>query len=57
MDFEDNFLPCVERQDTSFKAAGIDFSEECGLCDIPEPSMAHIQDANFVAIFESNGSH
>jgi len=57
LDFEDNFLPCVERQGTSFKAAGIDFSEECGLCDIPEPSMAHIQDANFVAIFESNGSH
>ncbi|RDX69935.1 hypothetical protein CR513_50882, partial [Mucuna pruriens] len=59
LDFEDNFSSSIERQDTLFKASGVDFSEEYGLCETPEASMAHIQEAKLVddmwQPFESNG--
>ena len=60
LDFEDDSWSSLERQDTFFKASsGIDFSEEYGLCEIPEASMAHIQEAKLVEDmwkpFESNG--
>lgn len=48
LDCEDSFLSSLERQDTSFKADGIDFCEEQGLCDAPEGSMAHIPEDKLV---------
>ncbi|TKY72297.1 hypothetical protein E2542_SST01036 [Spatholobus suberectus] len=58
LDFEDNFLSSLERQDTSFNA-GVDFSEEYGLCETPEASISHIPEAKLVEDmwqpFESNG--
>lgn len=53
--FEDNFMSSLKHQDT-FKAAGIDFSDEY---DTPEVSMAHIPESKLVEDvwhpFESNG--
>ncbi|XP_020221944.1 uncharacterized protein LOC109804508 isoform X2 [Cajanus cajan] len=48
-DFEDNFLSSLEGQDTLFNA-GDDFCEEYAydLCETPESSMAHVQEAKLV---------
>ncbi|OIW13884.1 hypothetical protein TanjilG_31773 [Lupinus angustifolius] len=50
-DFEDNFMSCLQHQDTSsFKVSGIDnFCDEYGLCEtISEASMSHIPDSKLV---------
>lgn len=58
LDFEDNFLSSIEHQDATLDACGVDFSEECGFCETPKSSMAHIQEAKLVEDiwqpFESN---
>lgn len=58
LDFEDNFL----QSHTSSRNdhGGVDIFEECGLCNIPEASTSHVQDAKFLEDdvgqqFEGNG--